>query len=80
MENCNIQLCWSASNLTWAQPPYPATMVYMPHLGDVATQQYIMPSNQWAWSWGARVGEVPDMHKEGVSGPSIPANKCRQIN
>jgi len=29
---------------------------------------------------GARVGGVLDVHKEGVSGLSIPANKCRQIN
>jgi hypothetical protein len=80
MENCNIQLCLSAHDLTWARPPYPATMVYKRHLGGVATKQYIMQSNLWAWSWGARVGGVPDMHKEGVSSPSIPVNKCRQIN
>jgi hypothetical protein len=80
MENCNIQLCWSARDLMCALPLYPVTMVYKRHLGGVATPQYIVPSNLWAWSWGARVGGVPDMLKEGVSGPSIPTNKCGQIN
>jgi hypothetical protein len=76
MENWNIQLYWSARDLTWTWPPYPATTVCKRYLGGVATPQYIMPSNLWAWSWGARVGGVLDVHKEGVSGPSVPANKC----
>jgi hypothetical protein len=66
MENWNIQLCWSACDLRWVWPPYPTTTVYKRHLGGVATLQYIMPSNLWAWSWGARVGGVLDVHKEGV--------------
>jgi hypothetical protein len=80
MENKNIQLCWSARDLTWARPPYPATMVYKQHLVGVATPQYIVAPKLWAWSWGARVGVVPEVHKEGVSSPSIPGNKCKQIN
>jgi hypothetical protein len=79
MENKNIQLCWFARDLTWSCPPYPAAMVYN-HLGGVATPQYIVEPKLWAWLWGARVGVVLDVHKEGVFGPSIPANKCRQIN
>jgi hypothetical protein len=80
MEKKNIQLCWSARDLTWARPLYLATMVYKRNLGGVATPQYIVPPNLWAWSWGARVGGVPDLYKEGVSGPSISENKFRQIN
>jgi hypothetical protein len=51
MENKNIQLCWSARDLTWSRSPYPASMVYKWHLGGVATPQYIMASELWAWSW-----------------------------
>jgi hypothetical protein len=80
MEKKNIQLCWSARDLMWSHLPYPALMVYKWHLGGVATPQYMVAPELWAWSWRARVGVVPDVHKEKVSGPSIPTNKCRQIN
>jgi hypothetical protein len=80
MENKNIQLCWSARDLMWSHPPYPAAVVYKRHLGGVAMQQYIVAPELWAWSWEAWVGVVPDLHMGGVSGPLIPANKCRQIN
>jgi hypothetical protein len=42
--------------------------------------QYIVAPELWEWSWGARVGVVPDVHKDGVFGPLIPENKCKQIN
>jgi hypothetical protein len=77
MEKKNIQLSWSARDLTWSSPSYPTALVYKRHLGGVATAQ--LTPELWTWSWRARVGAVPDVHKEGVSGPSIPANKCRQI-
>jgi hypothetical protein len=80
IENKNIQLSWSAYDLTWSSLPYPVAIVYKRHLGGVATPQYIVASELWTWSWGAQVGMVPDVHKNGVSGPSIHANKCRQIN
>lgn len=46
----------------------------------MATQQYIVAPELRVWSWGVQVGVVPNVHKEGVSGPLIPVNKCRQIN
>lgn len=79
MENKNIQLSWSAYDLTWSSPLYTVAMVYKRHLGGVATEQYTVTPKLWTWSWRARVVMVSDVHKEGVSGPSIPANKCRQI-
>jgi hypothetical protein len=77
MEKKNIQLCWSACDLTWSHLPYPASMMYKWHLDGVATPQYLVALELWVWSWRARVGVVPDVHKEEVSGPSILANKCR---
>jgi hypothetical protein len=79
METKNIQLCWSARDLTWSSPPYPAAMVYKCHLSGMATAQYTVLPELWTWLWRAWVGMVPDMHKERVSGPSIHGNKCRQI-
>jgi hypothetical protein len=80
MESKNIHLCCSARDLMWSHPRYSAAVVNKRHLGGVATPQYIVAPKLWAWSWGARVAVVPNMHKEGVSDPLIPANKCKQIN
>jgi hypothetical protein len=79
MEKKNIQLSWSARDLTRSSPPYPTRMVYKLHPGGVATAQYAVTLELWMWLWRARVGAVPDVHKEGVSDPSILANKCIQI-
>jgi hypothetical protein len=79
MEKKNIQHSWFAHDLTWSSLLYSATMVYKRHMGGVATAQYAVTPELWTWSWRARVGAVPHVHMEGVSGPSIPANKCRQI-
>jgi hypothetical protein len=79
MENKNIQLSWSARDLLWSSPPFPAAMVYKLHLAGMATAQYTMVPELWTWSWGAQVVVVLDVRRKGVSDPSIPANKCRQI-
>jgi len=76
MENKNIQRSRSACNLTW---PFPAGMVYKCHLGGVAMVQYTVTPGLWTWSWRAQVSVVPGVHKEKVSGPLKPANKCRHI-
>jgi hypothetical protein len=79
MENNNIQLSWFARDLTWSSSPYQAGMVYKWHLGGMATMQYVVTPELWTWSWRARVGMVLDVHKEEISGPSIPMNKYIQI-
>jgi hypothetical protein len=61
MENKNIQLSWSARDLTWSSPPYQAAMIYKRHRGGVATAQYTVTPKLWTSSWRARVGVVPDV-------------------
>jgi hypothetical protein len=70
MENKNIQWSRSACDLTWPSPQYPAVTVYKRHLGGVSMASYKVTLGMWTWSWRARVGMVPCVHKEGVSGPS----------
>jgi len=66
MENKNIQLSWSARDLTWSSPPYPTTMVYKQQLGGMATTQYTVTLELWTWSRGARVVVVLDVNKVGA--------------
>jgi len=79
MANKNIQRSRSTCDLTWLSPQYSVVMVYKRHLGGVAMAPYKVTPGLWTWSWRARVGVVPCVHKEGVSGSSKPANKFKKI-